>query len=73
MNALRAAVARAVGPPHRDGRGPQGDVIGDYRALEPQAPVLYEQVHRFSGGAPQADDITLLALDYVGPRDGVET
>jgi hypothetical protein len=26
-----------VGPPHRDGRGPQGDVIGDYRTLEPQA------------------------------------
>jgi serine phosphatase RsbU (regulator of sigma subunit) len=30
-----------------------------------------EQVHRFSGGAPQADDITLLG--YVGPRDVVET
>ena len=34
MNALRAAVAPAVGPPHRDGRGPQRDVIGDYRTLE---------------------------------------
>jgi hypothetical protein len=37
MNALRAAVAPAVGPLHRDGRGPQGNVIGDYRTLEPQA------------------------------------
>ena len=34
---------------------------------------VLEQVHRFSGGAPQADDITLLVLGYVGPRDGVET
>jgi hypothetical protein len=34
---------------------------------------VLEQVHRFSGGAPRADDITLLVLGYVGPRDGVET
>lgn len=34
---------------------------------------VLEQVHRFSGGAPQADDITLLVLGYVAPRDGVET
>ena len=33
---------------------------------------VLEQIHRFSGGAPQADDITLLVLGYVGPRDGAE-
>src|SRR5262245_20373465 len=34
---------------------------------------VLEQVRRFSGGALQADDITLLVLGYVGFQEGTET
>jgi sigma-B regulation protein RsbU (phosphoserine phosphatase) len=33
---------------------------------------VVKEVQRFSAGAPQSDDITMLVLDYVGPKETAE-
>jgi phosphoserine phosphatase RsbU/P len=62
----------------------KGEFFGDERLLEeaglfrgpspePGVKALREALERFSEGAPQADDITIMALGYKGPEAGLRS